>query len=217
MAFALLGHHLLGDGISFVIAMRDLLTALDGRLDGARLMPPVMQDASSLPAQGRLGWPAKLLANKMNRDYAKSGRRFTYSDYRSMYETYNRGKRPAMRTFSFRPGETRRLIDLCHLHRATVNDAITTAFVAARDRAGIQSVYVGVSCSIRQEMATNPNGGMANYVSGVAISATYDDSLDFWTNAKNVGDLLHAKLSKPRQRMAAVCLLDALTIPWWTP
>lgn len=208
--FAVLAHHLLGDGISFVFLMRDFLAALDNRLDDMQLYPPIIQNALSLPAEGRLGWLMKVLAEKLNRDYRKSGKRFTYNDYYSMYKTYNFGKKPSMCLLSLSTAETRRLIDLCRSHRVTVNEAITTAFISARKNAGIRSNYLGVSCSIRTELTVNPEEGMGNYVSGVAVSADYDDSLDFWTNARNIGNLLNTKLKRTGKRMIALSLVDAI-------
>lgn len=208
--FAVLGHHLLGDGISFVFFMRDFLAALDNHLDDMQLFPPIIQNALSLPAKGRLGWLMKVLAKKLNRDYRRSGKQFTYNDYYSLYETYNLGKNPSMCLFSLNTDETQRLIDLCRLHRVTVNEAITAAFVSARKDAGIKSDYLGVSCSIRAEMTVNPKEGMGNYVSGIALSANYDDSLDFWTNSRNIGNLLNTKLKKTRKRMIALSLVDAI-------
>ncbi len=208
--FAVLGHHLLGDGISFVIFMRDFLTALDNHLDDRQLFPPIIQNDLSLPAEGRLDWLMKMLTQKLNRDYRKSGKQFTYNDYYSMYKTYNSSKIPSMCLLSLNMGETQRLIDQCRLHRVTVNEAITTAFISARKNAGIKSDYVGVSCSIRDEMTVNPKESMGNYVSGVAVSASYDDSLDFWTNAGNIGKLLNTKLKKTKKRMIALGLVDAV-------
>lgn len=208
--FTVLGHHLLGDGISYVYFMRDFLAALDNHLDDIQLLPPIIQNASALPREGRLGWLMKVLTKKLNRDYKKSGKQFTYNDYDSMYETYNRSKVPSMCLFSFTADETQELIDLCHSHHVTVNEAITTAFVSARKNAGIKSDYLGVSCSIRDEMTVNPKESMGNYVAGTAVSACYDDSLDFWTNARNIGDLLNSKLKKPGKRLIALSLLDAI-------
>lgn len=49
--FAVLGHHLLGDGISFAFFMRDFLAALDNHLDDKQLFPPIIQNALSLPTK----------------------------------------------------------------------------------------------------------------------------------------------------------------------
>jgi hypothetical protein len=59
-------------------------------------------------------------------------------------------------------------------------------------------------------MTVDPKESMGNYVSGTAVSACYDDSLDFWTNAKNIGDLLNSKLKKTSKRLIALGLLDAI-------
>ena len=208
--FAVLGHHLLGDGISFVFFMRDFLASLDKHLDDIQLFPPIIKNTLSLPVEGRLGWLMKVLAKKMNRDYRKSGKQFTYNDYYSMYETYNLSKNPSMCICSLNTDETQRLIGLCRSHRVTVNEAITTAFISARKNTGIKSDYLGVSCSIRTEMTVNPKEGMGNYVSGIATSSNYDDLLDFWTNARNIGNLLNTKLKKTEKRMIGLSLVDAI-------
>jgi len=208
--FAVLGHHLLGDGISFVFFMRDFLASLDNHLDDIQLFPPIIENALSLPVEGRLSWLVKVLAKKMNRDYRKSGKQFTYNDYYSMYEAYDLSKNSSMCLCSLNMDETQRLIGLCRSHCVTVNEAITTAFISARKNAGIKSKYLGIACSIRAEVTVNPKEGMGNYVSGIAASSNYDDSLDFWTNTRNIGNLLNTKLKKTKERMIGLSWVDAI-------
>lgn len=207
---AALGHHLLGDGISFVYFMRDFLAALDNKLDDTQLIPPIIQNASYLPLGGRLRFLPKLLAKKLNSDYRKTGKTFTYEEYHAIYNNYNYNKKPAICLFSFNIKETQELIDKCHLQHVTVNEAITTAFLAARMKAGNKSDYVGVSCNIRSEMLKDPKDSMGNFVSGISISAQYDFALSFWANTRKIGELLNKKLRTPRTRMIALSFLDAL-------
>jgi hypothetical protein len=51
---------------------------------------------------------------------------------------------------------------------------------------------------------------MGNYVSGVCVSAEYDDSKDFWINAKALGNVLNKKLRNTKDRMIGLSLVDAL-------
>ena len=208
--FAALGHHMLGDGISFVYFMRDFLAALDDKLDDTEQFPQIIQNELSFPKAGRLGILPKLLAKKLNCDYKKTGKRFTYHDYQVMYRKYNLSKNPAMGLYSFSTEETRRLIASCRTHNVTVNEAIMTAFMVARKNTGSRSNFLGVSCNIRNEMIEDPKESMGNYVSGLSVSTQYDDSLDFWTNARKIGDLVNKKLKKTRGRMIALSWADAL-------
>ncbi len=205
-----LGHHMLGDGLSFYFFMRDLLNALDGKTDGAQLLPPIIQDASALPKAARPGFLGRLLAKSLNRNYRRSGKRFSYGDYSALYQDYNFNKKPALSTFFLSPDETATVIFNCRRHNVTVNEAVSTAFFAARREAGIQSSYLGVSCNIRKEMVADPLDSMGNYVSGVFIQADYDDSLDFWANAGKTGGQLKAKLKDDHTRLIVLGLLDAL-------
>lgn len=208
--FAALGHHLLGDGLSFLYLMRDLLTALDGGLDGARLLPPIIRGGESLPAAGRLRLLARLMVKKWNRDYRKSGKIFTRADYLSLFEAHGAAKKPGMRLFSLGADETRGVVERCRAHGVTVNEALSAAFVLARKRAGVRSEQLAVSCNVRADLTEDPGESMGNFVSGIAGPVRYDDSLDFWKNARGIGDGLNEKLKNPRRRLAALALGAAL-------
>jgi hypothetical protein len=207
---AALGHHLLGDGLSFVFFMRDLLKALDNTLDEGELMPPIIQNASDIPKAARLRFPLGYVAKALGRAYRKSGKRFTYADYAAVYDAYRAARKPATALFSLSRRETETLIGNCRTHGVTVNEAVATAFFAARKRLGISSDTIGVSCNIRSEMPADPRESMGNFVSGIKVTATYDETMDLWRNARIVGDVLNGQIKNTVARWGSQAFLNAL-------
>lgn len=206
----ILGHHMLGDGKSFFYLMRDLLLSFDSRLDKTVLMPPIIKNKAAFPIKSRLGFLPRLFAKKLNYDYKRSGKKFLYSDYIHMYENYNQQKKLELLTFSLNEQETRMIIANCNKNNITVNEAITTAFFAARKSLNVHSDYIGVSCDIRKDIIPNPKESMGNFVSGISINARYDSSIDFWKNVHKMKKNLNAKLKNIKKRFIGLELLDAL-------
>jgi NRPS condensation-like uncharacterized protein len=205
-----LGHHLLGDGKSYFYLMRDILMSLDGRLNDEILTPPVIQDSSALPSGAQLGLLPKLLAEKLNHDFRKSRKRFLYSEYTGLHQKYSNEKIPALLTFSLSREETRNVIDSCHHHGVTVNEAISTAFFAARKNSGVTSDYLGVSCDVRDGITPSPKESMGNFVSGISIEADYRNDIGFWENAEIMGKRLRTKLQSTSKKYIALAWADAL-------
>lgn len=205
-----LGHHLLGDGLSFIYFLRDFLFALDNQLDDAVLKPEIIQDETYLPKSGRLGLVRRLFVSKLNRHYKKDSRHFSYDEYHNMYKKKHELNKPQIIPFVLSPQDTSIFINNCKGHGITVNEAITTAFIFARGKALVQSNKLGIACDIRGDMKTHPQEGMGNYVSGFNINVGYNTSISFWENAKIIGAAINAKLRKPKQRYAALSFLNAL-------
>lgn len=127
-----------------------------------------------------------------------------------MYQNYNHRKIPELLTFSLNKEETQTIIDNCHKNNITVNEAITTAFFAARMSLCINSNYLCVSCDVRKDIRPNPKESMGNFVSGISLNAGYDGSIYFWQNAHQMKNKLNAKLKNIKKRFIALAWVDAL-------
>lgn len=205
-----IGHHMLGDGLSYLFFIRDFLLFIDDRLDMTRLRPPIIEVENDFPKNGRLKFFPKLAAKKLNRQYQKSGKVFSFDDYKTMYEDYHLKTAPAISLVDIDTSETEKIIKNCKKHSVTVNEAITTAFIIARKKMGGISNWASVSCNLRKELNRDPKESMGNFVSGTAITAQLDDSKDIWDNARQVGDALNKKLNNPSKRYLALSFIDAL-------
>ncbi len=127
-----------------------------------------------------------------------------------MYQNYNQRKIPALITFSLNEEETQTIINSCHRNNITVNEAITTAFFAARKSLCVHLNYLCVSCDVRKDITPDPKESMGNFVSGIALNASFDSSIDFWQNAHQMKKKLNAKLKNIKKRFIALSWVDAL-------
>ncbi len=205
-----LGHHLLGDGLSFIYFIRDFLYALDNQLDDVVLNPEIIQDETYLPKSGRLSLVRKLLVSTLNRHYKKYSKHYSFDEYHDMYKKKHDLNKPQIMPLVLSSHETTNFIKNCKRQGITINEAITTAFIFARRKALIQSNKLGIACNIRGDMKTHPQESMGNYVSGFNINVGYNTSISFWENAKIIGAAINAKLRNPKQRYTALSFLNAL-------
>ena len=207
--FVFVGHHLLGDGLSFLYLSRDFLMALERNL-AKEVKFPLLLQKSLLPSYAKLRFLPALLAKKLNKDFQSSQKRYSLEEFKILQKSVFRSRQPSLAGFSFTKEETARLIAQCHKAEVTVNEALTTAFLYARKKAGNPSDYLGISCNIRNEIKVDPEDSMGNFVSGISISVQYDKTIDFWENAKRLQNILSPKLKSPRQRLLAMSFLAAL-------
>ncbi len=207
---AILGHHIIGDGLSYFYLLRDLLCALDGQPQSKSLPLYTIRDSEDIPRNARLRLRGKLLARLSNRAYRKTGRRYTFADYLALYDRHLQRK-PVRRIFFLNEAETARIIKNCKAHGVRVNDGITAAFHAVRSKIGGHAKYIGVSCNIRNTLIGAPDGCMGNFVSGVLVTPEYDVSRSIWENAKIIHKEIYNKLNVPWQRAAAITFLDELS------
>jgi|GEM_PF-3521523 len=208
--FIALGHHMLGDGLSYAYFMRDFLCALDNNLDNQVLEPTIIKDETCLPKRGHLKLLSKLYAKKLNNDFKKNAKIFNFNDYKKVYQKYRYDSNPAIAHLALSSKETKKIITNCKNNKVTVNEAITSAFLYARNQCGIPTDRLGLSCNIRNELTQNPKESMGNYVSGFIINTKYETSIPFWENAKSIGRCINTKLKDPKQRYIASAFINAL-------
>ena len=82
-----LGHHIIGDGIGYLNLAKDILSALDNRLEAIPLMTP----ANNTFIKGRkLGFLSGLYAKKLNAAWRKSRTHFSENDYDNFFSELSR-------------------------------------------------------------------------------------------------------------------------------
>ncbi|MDR1533116.1 MAG: hypothetical protein LBS62_13225 [Clostridiales bacterium] len=209
--FVTVGHHVLGDGLSYYFFLRDFLSALDGAELGEPLYPPVIQGEQALPKNMRLGIPGRLISKYCNHAYANSGKRYAVQDFENLYAAYIKAHSPLRKLFFMTEDETRTMIANCKAHGVTVNDGIATAFCAVKSQSAKPSKYIGVANNIRGILSPNPNGAMGNYTSGVSVPCDYDRHETFWANAKAISVQIHKRLNNPKKHAVATAFMLALS------
>ena len=205
-----LGHHILGDGLSFCYLMRDFLAALDGVMDRKTLIPPVIGDTSHFPKHMRQSLRSMMFAQSCNKRYCNSEKRYTLADCYANHERVRALREPAMLFHFFNEAETAAVVVNCKTHGVTVNEGIAAAFWAARHEKGGFSNIVGIAVDVRGDLIPHPGESIGNFVSGIRVRADYDEAIGFWENARALKTLTNASLKDPKIRIEALTFYNAL-------
>jgi NRPS condensation-like uncharacterized protein len=207
----ILGHHVIGDGIAYLNLSKDILLALDNKLDLNPQLPPIR---SRLKKKTSLGLLTKLYARKINREWRKNRVIFSESDYHAFFEQYRKKYVPQIYTGSIDETELNKIVQQCKSHGLTVNELIAAAFAMAMvelsDHYPGKEIRLGVAANIRGELAEEPYDCMGNYVSGIVANAHFDSEKTFVTNAEDTAKILREQLRVPKNRYLALNFFNAI-------
>lgn len=186
----IMAHHFAGDGLSVVYLVEDIMTALSGRR--LRYQPLKIATLDSFPKSSGLSPLTKLLLNKLNRDWRKTGKAFSFADYQTMFDRYWNGHRTFLCCDTLSPDEVGRLCAKAKQANISVNSLLTAAFLQAFEK----TADTGFAVNIREKA----NRSMANYASGIAIRYRYDKNSSFLQNARKVHRRIYKKLNNVKSR-----------------
>jgi NRPS condensation-like uncharacterized protein len=204
----ILGHHIIGDGIGYFNLAKDILLALDNKLDAAPQIPPVN---NKFIKGGKLGFLSKLYAGKLNKEWKKNRGSFSENDYRLFFEQYRTRFVPKIYINSIDEPNLKNLIEKSKTNNVTVNELITTAFSTAMiELSGNypgKEIRLGVAANTRNELTTRPYNCMGNYVTGISANVSLFPEKDFMSNVKYIAAILRKQLNNDRTRHLIVNFL----------
>jgi NRPS condensation-like uncharacterized protein len=211
MEIIILGHHIIGDGIGYLNLVKDILLALDNKIDIIPQIPPVVNKFKN---GCKLGFLLKLYARSLNRAWRKNRVSFSESDYCEFFEQYRTKFVPKRYIDSIDETKLKKLIEKCKTNNLTVNELITTAFSAAMvelsGKYPNKQIRIGVVANTRNDLISNPYKCMGNYITGISKIVQYISKNDFMSNAKNIAAILRKQLTNVNIRNLAVNFLSEL-------
>ncbi len=180
-------HHLICDGASLMLLMRDILLRLNGQ---ETVEEPVrLLTLDDLPKRPKLALPLRVMMGVTAARWKRGGRTFDFDDDRRMFASYSAARPTLLR---LRTLPVARLISLAHERGITVNSLLVAAF-ASELPAGES---VGVPVNERPEGWT----GVGNYAVAVGVKPVYDSQKSLADNAVAVHRLIRQKLDTPKDR-----------------
>jgi NRPS condensation-like uncharacterized protein len=200
----IVGHHIIGDGIAYLNLAKDILAALDNRLEAIPEIPP----ANNTFVRGKkLGLLSRLYAAKLNKTWRKNRTHFSELDYLAFFRDYRGRFVPQMYTDSINEDELKKITGKCKSNKLTVNELLTSAFALAF--ASDTELRVGVAASTRGELKTKPYHCMGNFVTGISIKVNRAPANDFMATVHAITALLRAELTNVKKRHAVVNFLGS--------
>lgn len=209
------GHHLLGDGLSYVYLVERLLEALNGgECSPGKLIP--IGISTRLPRGSRLGIAARLYLRGLNEKWRKEGLGYSLKDRYELFVDFHAHRKPMLRLSRLGKDETSALRLNCKERGLSVNDALVAAFMLGqaklREPDGERVLEFGIPVNVRGELSPPVGKEMGNFVSGVTLRYAYDTRRGFWENAKKIKALIGNKIADRRSRFAAL-QVQALVSP----
>lgn len=186
----IIGHHLAGDGISFMYLIQDIMFSLEGIEVKDKSIH--LYNMENLPRESKLRPPISWLLKSMNRKWKKTGKIFDFNDFSDMFESYWNNHDTMIGTYYFEQDDYNRLLTYSKENQITVNSIITTALI----RSAEETCDVGMAASVREK----DNTSMGNYATGISVKYQYNNKCDFITNAKKVQQLIYQKLNDPKKK-----------------
>jgi NRPS condensation-like uncharacterized protein len=200
MRVVIINHHLGGDGVSISYLVRDIMTALSG---GELHFKPIrLFSMDEVPKTGSLPLGIRFMLGLNNGNWRKTGKIFNIDDFSGMFKKYWQTHNTVIYRYSFPGTNYEALINEVHAHAVSMNSAITTAFI----RASGERTSVGHAVNIRE----SGYEGMGNFATGISTKYQYDESKDFWHNARQVQNLIYSKLNDDKAKYFLLLFMGSI-------
>ncbi|MFX0022465.1 MAG: condensation domain-containing protein [Candidatus Hermodarchaeota archaeon] len=182
-------HHVICDGTSLAILARDLLLYLGNPAQEVNEMPePPLATPDNFPIDIKIGKAIGFAIKKMNDLWQKKKIIFDEEDEDNIFKAFWDNYNFQIISVELSEEETSNLVEICNQNGVTVNSALNTAFLAARNtvrgpfKGGKQNVMIPVNTRKRYKKPIGEYVGV--YVSGFDFKFSYNPKKDFWENAR---------------------------------
>jgi NRPS condensation-like uncharacterized protein len=205
----ILGHHIIGDGIGYLNLVKDILLALDNGLAKTAQMPPSEPTDKYFKETVLLDPGVHSFASGLNEEWKQNRICFSENDYLDFFEKYRKKYIPSLYMASIEGNNFKKLLEKAKLNGFTVNEIITSAFsVALMETLSKNEIRLGVAANIRNELVSEPNNCMGNFVTGISTKACYSPESDFFSNAKTITASINDQLKNVKNRHLVIHFLN---------
>ena len=177
MVLLIHAHHLVGDGKSILILVKDVMDGLSGKQPEYK--PMFLIDQRFLRKKAKLRLGIRLALKKVNRKWEKVGKAFTWEDYYDVHKRYWESHSSEIEAKTYSANELKKNCK----NGATLNSYLITDFL----RKTTESKVVGIPVNIREE-----DNGMSNQTSGISIKCQYQTDKSFEENLS----IIHKEIYK---------------------
>lgn len=182
MVLLIHAHHLVGDGKSILILVKDVMDGLSGKQPEYK--PMFLIDQRFLRKKAKLRLGIRLALKKVNRKWEKVGKAFTWEDYYDVHKRYWESHSSEIEAKTYSANELKKNCK----NGATLNSYLITDFL----RKTTESKVVGIPVNIRED-----DNGMSNQTSGISIKCQYQTDKSFEENLS----IIHKEIYKMIQNV----------------
>ena len=179
-------HHVICDGTSLSILARDLLSYIENPDRKVQEMPEApLATPDNFPIEVKVGKAISFAIKKLNEKWQNNKVIFDEEDEDNIFKAFYDNHDFKIISVELDEKETSKLVEECKKHGVTVNSALNTAFLAARnDVRGALNKKIMVPVNTRKHYKKPIGEHFGVYVSGFEIKLSYNRKKNFWENAK---------------------------------
>jgi NRPS condensation-like uncharacterized protein len=182
-------HHVICDGTSLAILARDVLLYLGDPNRKVQEMPePPLATSDNFPVDGSFGKLINFILKKVNTAWQKKKVIFNDVDIENLFNAFWENHDFRILTIELSEEETTELVEKSRKNGVTLNSALNTAFLAARNsirgpfKGGKRNIILPVNTRKRYKNPVGEHFGL--YVAGFQIKLSYNPKKSFWENAR---------------------------------
>ncbi len=187
-------HHLVGDGQSVLILLKDIVSRLNS--EPITYKPMLSIDRNFLEKRAGLPIVAKLFINRINQKWKKNKKCFNWDDYDAIHEKY---WRKYVSEIEWKTYHMKELRVRCP-KSITMNSFMITELL----RECPECEVVGIPVSIREDV------GMSNQTSGIAIKCQYKFQKTLEANADRIHKTIYRKLKNKHKKYFILLFMERL-------
>lgn len=188
--FLIISHHIIGDGKSMMIFMDGLMKVLNGEPISFR--PLQLMSENDVPKHPQLNPLMRIILNRTNSKWSKSGKTFSLDAYEPMFAGYQEKHKTTTLVHTFGEDQLGRLLQAAHENKISLNSMLAAAFAATDS----ENSGIGIAADMRPEGFQ----GMGNYATCVSIRPAYDTAKNFLQNAVDIHGAIEAELKNAKNR-----------------
>jgi NRPS condensation-like uncharacterized protein len=205
----ILGHHIIGDGIGYLNLVKDILLALDNKLDSTPQIPPFEPTDRYFKETALLDSGVSSFANGLNEEWKQNRVNFSEKDYLTFFENYRKKYIPSLHMASVEEDNLNILMEKAKTNGFTVNEIISSAFsIATMETLNKNEIRLGIAGNIRNELVSEPNNCMGNFVTGISAKANYASTNDFISNSRVITSAINDQLKDAKNRHLVIHFLN---------
>ena len=202
----ILGHHIIGDGIGYLNVVNDILLALDNRIE---LKPQIPPFKTNFKETKKLNLVEKIYAKSINKKWKISRKQFSENEYVSFFQKYRNKYKPNFFMSLIENENLKKLLEHSKLNGLSVNEIIASAFsLAFMEIMDRNETRLGVAANIRNELVSEPNNCMGNFVTGISANINFNHQNDFISSAKGITLKIKEQLGNLKNRHMVVHFLS---------
>ncbi|MFX1536921.1 MAG: condensation domain-containing protein [Promethearchaeota archaeon] len=197
-------HHLICDGMSLAFLARDILIHLGDPSREIELLPtPTVLNENNIPSNAHPSpLKRKLMTyfiNRYNKRWQSEKLYFDEEDYKNIYQAYWENYTHHNLLGELSELETSKFVSRSRQEGVTVNTALITAFLKAKNE--VQGVSrttpqtIGQPVNIRKRLKNPPGEAFGLYVAGFELNIKYNPNKSFWEQARFIHKLIKNSLT----------------------